>query len=225
MVTPSKASRFPTTFIFDYERLDCLRDDIRESTCLRLCTFLFRQLAISTKREPDEKDLLKLVETISAVLGDESGSEKFTQRSADVALSIAHIACGNTLPSASFVKMAENWLEKHLAPESHIYRATELTVIKDIVHGIQQTVKGWTSPASFPIAQVAEVAGTTVNVKSIAQRLANIAYLHWQVFGKLVYLSDGSVPAMDKHGEFGISLAAAIGSKEMIWTGDRFTAS
>ena len=95
MITPSKESWFPSTFDFDYEILDCLRDDIREATCLRLCTLLFRQLASGVKRDKEEKDVCKLMDTISAVLGEEGGSEKYVQRSADVALSIAHIACGN----------------------------------------------------------------------------------------------------------------------------------
>ncbi|KAF8475023.1 T-complex protein 11-domain-containing protein [Kalaharituber pfeilii] len=231
MVTPSKESRFPATFVFDYERLDCLRDDIREATCQRLCTLLFRQLALGAKREVEDKDICKLMETIAAVLGEEGGSEKYVQRSADVALSIAHMACGNTLPSASVVKMAENWLARHLLTGSRIYIATELRVIKEIVCAIQQTIKGWTSPAAFPISQVAEITGNTVTIKSIAQRLANIGYLHWQVFGKLVYLADGThqhismQPKMINGNGYGINLPAAIGSKDIVWNGDRLTSS
>ena len=229
MVTPSKETRFPSTFIFDYERLDCLRDDIRETTCLRLCTLLFRQLALGVRREIEDKDICKLKETISAVLGEESGSEKYVQRSADVALSIAHIACGSTFPSALVVKMAENWLAKHMLVSSSIYKATELRVIKEIVDSMQQSVKSWNSPASFPISQVAEVTGNTVSVKSVAQRLANIAYLHWQVFSKLVYIPD-CVDIPPPHsgqtlGNFGIHLAAAIGNKEMIRNGEQLPSS
>ncbi|KAF8431042.1 T-complex protein 11-domain-containing protein [Terfezia claveryi] len=205
MVTPSKDSTFPSTFVFDYERLECLRDDIREATCLRLCTLLFRQLALGVKRDIEDKDISKLMETISAVLGEEGGSEKYVQRSADVALSIAHIACGNTLPSASVIKVAENWLAKHLLIDSTIYKATELRIIKEIVGAMQQTVKSWCSPASFPISQVAEMTGNSVNVKSVAQRLANIAYLHWQVFGRLVYMPD---PLMEQ--KWGSALPLAI---------------
>ncbi|RPB28619.1 T-complex 11 [Terfezia boudieri ATCC MYA-4762] len=205
LVTPSKDSTFPSTFVFDYERLECLRDDIREATCLRLCTLLFRQLALGVKRDIEDKDICKLVETISAVLGEEGGSEKYVQRSADVALSIAHIACGNTLPSASVIKVAENWLAKHLLIDSTIYKATELRIIKEIVGAMQQTVKSWCSPASFPISQVAEMTGNSVNVKSVAQRLANIAYLHWQVFGRLVYMPD---PLLEQ--KWGSTLPLAI---------------
>ena len=205
IVTPSKDLTFPSTFVFDYERLECLRDDIREATCLRLCTLLFRQLALGVKRDIEDKDISKLLETISAVLGEEGGSEKYVQRSADVALSIAHIACGNTLPSASVIKVAENWLAKHLLMDSTIYKATELRVIKEIVCVMQQTVKSWSSPASFPISQVAEMAGNSVTIKSVAQRLANIAYLHWQVFGTLAYVPD---PLSE--------LEMEIGIKEMI---------
>lgn len=224
MVTPSKESRFPSTFVFDYERLDCLRDDIREATCLRLCTLLFRQLALGVKREIEDKDIGRLMETISAVLGEEGGSEKYVQRSADVALSIAHIACANMLPSASVIKVAENWLAKHLLMDSAIYKATELRVVKEIVCAMQQTVKSWSSPAAFPISQVAEMTGNTVTIKSVAQRLANIAYLHWQVFGKLVYVPDGPHPLSEQQiGGCGINLSAAIGNKEMVWNGDRLT--
>ncbi|KAF8418588.1 T-complex protein 11-domain-containing protein [Tirmania nivea] len=213
MVTPSKDSTFPPTFVFDYERLECLRDDIREATCLRLCTLLFRQLALGVKRDIEDKDICKLMETISAVLGEEGGSEKYVQRSADVALSIAHIACGNTFPSASVIKVAENWLAKHLLMDSTIYKATELRVIKEIVCAMQLTVKSWSSPASFPISQVAEMTGNSVTIKSVAQRLANIAYLHWQVFGRLVYVPD---PLLEQKMEINL----AIGNKEMIWSGD-----
>lgn len=229
MVTPSKESRLPTIFAFDHDRLECLRDDIREATCLRLCTLLFRQLALGVKRDIEDKDIRKLMETISAVLGEEGGSEKYVQRSADVALSIAHIACGNTFPSASVIKMAENWLARHLLMDSSIYKATELMIVKEIVSAMQQTVKSWSSPGSFPISQVAEMTGNTVTIKSVAQRLANIAYLHWQVFGKLVYVPDGphpiSEPKMSKMNSFGINLTPAIGNKEIIWNGDRLASS
>lgn len=209
MITPSKDSTFPSTFVFDYERLECLRDDIREATCLRLCTLLFRQLALGVKRDIEDKDIGKLMETISAVLGDEGGSEKYVQRSADVALSIAHRAC-NTLPSASVIKVAENWLARHLLMDSSIYKATELRVIKEIVCAMQQTVKSWSSPASFPISQVAEMTGNSVTIKSVAQRLANIAYLHWQVFGRLVYVPDSLLEQ-----KMGISLT--IRNKDTDW--------
>lgn len=225
MITPSRGSEFPATFQFDNERLDCLREDIREATCLKLCTFLFRQLAMGAKRDVDEQDVCRVMETISAVLGEEGGSHKFTHRSDDVALSIAHMACGS-FPSAAVIKVAENWLAKHLQMDSPIYKATELTIMKEIVSATQNTVRAWLSTAAFPISQVADCPSNAVTIKSIAQRLANIAYLHWQVFGKLVYLSDGSSQIYGQKMEgYGINLAAAIGTKEIIWSGDRFTSS
>ncbi|KAI5809518.1 T-complex protein 11-domain-containing protein [Peziza echinospora] len=224
MVAPSKAEGYHNTFVFDYERLDCLKEDIREETCLRLCNFLYRQLAIGAKREIEEKDMAKLGETISAVLSEEVGMDKYAQRSADVALSIAHIACGGLIPSAAVVKVAENWLAKHLDIDSPIYRATENTVTKEIIAAIQQNIKGWSSPATFPIAQVADNTQHLTTIKSIAQRLSNIAYLHWQVFGKLVYLADGSEHTSDHKLDYNVQIAAAMGGKES-WCGDRFTSS
>lgn len=225
MITPSRNSEFPATFQFDNERLDCLREDIREATCLKLCTFLYRQIAIGAKREVDEQDIARLMETITAVLGEENGAVKFLHRSDDVALSIAHMACGS-FPAATVIKVAENWLAKHLKMDSPIYKATELTIMKEAVIATQNCVKEWLSPAAFPIGQVAECPGNAVTIKSIAQRLANISYLHWQVFGNLVYLSDGSAGTTydySQKSEYGINITAAIGTKEIIWNGDRFS--
>jgi hypothetical protein len=232
MVAPSKAEGYHSTFVFDYERLDCLKEDIREETCLRLCNLLYRQLAIGAKKEIEEKDMVKLGETISAVLSDEVGMDKYAHRSADLALAIAHIACSGSIPSASLVKVSENWLAKHLDIESPIYKATENVVTKEIIAAIQQNIKGWSSPAAFPIAQVADNTQHLTTIKSIAQRLSNIAYLHWQVFGKLVYLSDGSERMAHHKLDYNIQIAAAMGGhghshghgKES-WCGDRFTSS
>lgn len=225
MITPSRNSEFPATFQFDNERLDCLREDIREATCLKLCTFLHKQLAMGVKREVDEQDISRLMETITAILGEETGAAKFTHRSADVALSIAHMACGS-FPSAAVIKVAENWLAKHLKTDSPIYKATELTIMKEIVTSTQNVVRAWLSPAAFPIGQVADCPGNVVTIKSIATRLANISYLHWQVFSKLVYLSDGTTEGVYSYGqrssEYGVNLSALVGAKEIVWSGDRY---
>lgn len=190
MITPSKASKFHSTFVFDYERLDCLRDDIREATCLKLCVLLFRQLALRNRREIDDKEIAVLKDNITAILGDDAGAEKWALRSADVALHIAKAASRDAIPSAATVTLAENWLARYLSMDENIYRATEDTIIKEIHESIAETIRGWSSLASFPITQVADTAGTCITAKSIGQRLANITYLHWQVFSRLVYLRD-----------------------------------
>ncbi|KAL7274044.1 Protein SOSEKI 1 [Rhizina undulata] len=192
LVTPSRYSKYPATFTFDYERLEGLRDDIREATCLKIAILFFRQLCLSSKRDIDASIIERLRDSILAILGDEEGVTRWLRNSNAVALHMAQAACdfnGNSkLADASMVKMAENWLAKHLQTNSPIYIRVEQGMVKEINTMALRIMKGWASLSSYPILQAADITSSSMELTSIAQRISYIAFLHWQIFRK-IYLS------------------------------------
>lgn len=189
MLTPSHYSTYPATFTFDFERLDGIRDDIREATCLKVAMLFFRQLTYSSKRDLDQTALETLRSQLFAILSEEEGPYKWIKGSNAIALHLAHSAhefSGNTgIVDSTTVKMAENWLSKHLRPESPIYQQIERGVVKDISTLVLDVMKGWSSLSTSPILQAAEMSGSALELPAIAQRISHIAFLHWRIFGNL----------------------------------------
>lgn len=189
MLSPSRYAVYPATFTFDFERLDGIRDDIREATCLKLAVLFFRQLTLSSKRDMDPATVETLRAQLLAILSEEEGPYRWIKGSSAVSLHIAQAAHefnGNTgLVDATMVKLAENWFAKHLRVNSQIYIRVEKDVVKDISALVLQIMKSWSSLSTSPIMQAADLTGSSVEFTSISQRIAHIAFLHWRIFGKL----------------------------------------
>jgi len=191
MLSPSKSSSFPATFTFDFERLDAIRDDIREATCLRLALLFFQLLLRqpSCKRDLDAATIDSLRAKLLAILSEEEGPHRWIKGSNAVALHLAQAAhefSGNSgLVDASTVRMAEGWFQKHLRVGSPVYVQVEAVVVKDVTALVQQVMKSWSSLSTSPILRAADLTGSSVELASIAQRTAHIAFLHWRIFGKL----------------------------------------
>lgn len=192
MLAPTKYCTYPATFQFDFERLDGIRDDMREATCLKLALLFFRQLTLSSKRDMDAATVTTLRAQLLAILSEEDGPYRWIRGCNAVALHMAQAAHefnGNTgLVGSTMVKVAENWFEKHLRLESPIYIRVERDVVKDITTTVLQIMKSWSSLSTSPIMQAADLTGSSLELASISQRIAHIAFLHWRIFGKL-YLS------------------------------------
>jgi hypothetical protein len=189
MLAPSKDATYPATFTFDFERLDGIRDDIREATCLKLAVIFFRQLTLPSKRDIDVATIDRLRADILAILSEEEGPNRWAKGSNAVALHIAQAAHqfnGNSgLVDAANVKLAEGWFESQLRTDSRVYGHVEQEVVKDITTLVMQAMKSWSSLSTSPIMQAADLTGSSVELAAIAQRIAHIAFLHWRIFGKL----------------------------------------
>lgn len=189
MVTPSQYAKYPATFVFDYERLESLRDDIREATCLKLAILFFRQLTLSSRRDVDTATTEKLRTSILAILGEEDGVHRWLRHSNAVALHITQAANefnGATgIADASLVKMAENWFAKHLQTNSAIYVRVEKGITEELTGMILKVMKGWQSLSTFSIMSTVDVTGSSMKLASIAQRASHITFMHWQIFGKM----------------------------------------
>lgn len=189
MVTPSQYAKYPATFVFDYERLESLRDDIREATCLKLAILFFRQLTLSSRRDVDSATTEKLRTSILAILGEEDGVHRWLRHSNAVALHITQAANefnGATgIADASLVKMAENWFAKHLQTNSAIYVRVEKGITEELTGLILKVMKGWQSLSTFSIMSTVDVTGSSMELASIAQRASHITFMHWQIFGKM----------------------------------------
>lgn len=188
LLTPSHLSTYPATFTFDFERLDGIRDDIREATCLKVAILFFRQLVSPAKRDVDQASLENLRTELFAILSEEEGQYKWVKGSNAIALHLAQAAhefTGKTgLVDTSDVKIAENWLSKHLRTDSLIYQKVEQGVVADITALVLNTMRSWSSLATSPILQAADMNGSSIDPQSISQRISHIAFLHWRIFGK-----------------------------------------
>ncbi|KAG0637983.1 T-complex protein 11-domain-containing protein [Tuber brumale] len=193
MLASSQYAKYPATFVFDYERLEGLRDDIREATCLKMAILFFRQLTLSSKRDVDAATIDKLRTSIIAILGEEDGVRRWSQHSNAVALHVAQTAYefnGSTgIADASTVKMAENWFAKHLQINSPIYVHVEKEISKELTGMVLRIIKGWSSLSTFSIMQSADVTGSSMELASIAQRASHIVFMHWRIFGKMYLAS------------------------------------
>ncbi|RPA95581.1 Tcp11-domain-containing protein [Choiromyces venosus 120613-1] len=193
MLAPSQYAKYPATFVFDYERLEGLRDDIREATCLKMAILFFRQLTLSSKRDVDAATIDKLRTSIIAILGEEDGVHRWLRHSNAVALHVAQTAYefnGSTgIADASTVKMAENWFAKHLQTNSPIYVHVEKEISKELTGMVLRIIKGWSSLSTFSIMQSADVTGSSMELASIAQRASHIVFMHWRIFGKMYLAS------------------------------------
>jgi hypothetical protein len=189
LLVPSKYSVYPATFTFDFERLDGIRDDIREATCLKLAILFFRQLTLASKRDMDAATVDSLRAKLLAILSEEEGPYRWIKGSNAVALHIAQAAHefnGNSdFVDATMVKVAEGWFDKHLRVNSPIYVRVEQDVVKDVTTLVLAIMKGWSSLSTSPIMQAADLTGSSVQLTSISQRIAHIAFLHWRIFSKL----------------------------------------
>ncbi|CCX33089.1 T-complex protein 11-domain-containing protein [Pyronema domesticum] len=184
---------YPQTFQFDFERLDTIRDDIREATCLKLAVLFFQQLTFGrSKRDIDAATIEGLRTHVLAILHEEEGSARWTRGSAMVALHVAQAAYefnGNTgIVDAVSVKLAEGWFATNLEFSSPVYTIVEQNLLKEIATSVLSIMKGWSSLSVSPIMQAADLTGSSVQLTSISQRIAHIAFLHWRIFGKL-YIS------------------------------------
>lgn len=189
MVTPSNYAKYPATFVFDYERLESLRDDIREATCLKLAILFFRQLTLSSRRDVNSATTDKLRTSILAILGEEDGVHRWLRNSSAVALHITQAANefnGSAgIADASLVKMAENWFIKHLQTNSPIYTRVEKGITEELTGMVLRVMKGWHSLSTFSIMSNVDVTGSSMELASIAQRASHITFMHWQIFGKM----------------------------------------
>ncbi|KAI5784688.1 T-complex protein 11-domain-containing protein [Geopyxis carbonaria] len=189
MLTPSKYATFPGTFQFDFERLEGIRDDIREATCLKVAILYFRQHTAGSKRDLDQATINTLRAQLLAILSEEEGPYRWIKGSDAVALHIAQAANefnGNRgLVDAKTVDMAEGWFMKHLRVDSNIYGLVEREVVRDITTLVLQVMKSWSSLSTSPIMQAAALTGSSFELPTISQRISHIAFLHWRIFGKL----------------------------------------
>ena len=193
MLAPSKSAGFPATFTFDIERLEGIRDDIREATCLKLAMLFFRQLTLNPNskrtRDMDAVTVETLRAQLLAILGEEEGPQRWIAGSRSVALHLAqagHEFNGNTgLVDSNMVKVAEGWFERHLQFDSTLYKMVEQEIVKEVTALVLQVMKSWSSVSNAPIMQAADLTGSSVELTSISQRIAHIAFLHWRIFGKL----------------------------------------
>lgn len=189
MLTPSRNATYPATWTFDVERLDGLRDDIREATCLKLAIVCFRHLTMGARRDLAPSDVKKLRETLLAILSDEEGPQRWNSGSDAVALHIAQAANefnGKAgIPTVQQVDMAQGWFSNHLRLDSPIYKMVEREIVNDINKVVLPTMKGWANLSTSPIMQAADVTGSSVELESISQRIAYISFLHWRIFGKM----------------------------------------
>ncbi|TGZ80397.1 Tcp11-domain-containing protein [Ascodesmis nigricans] len=188
MLTPTHYVQYPATFTFDFDRLDGIRDDIREATCLKVALMFFQGITHPSKRDIGQAALETLRGQLFAILSEEEGPYKWIKGSTAIALHLAKVAHefnGNTgLVDGSSIKLAENWLGKHLRPESHIYKRIERSVIQEVTSIVVDTMKSWSSLCTSPILLAAEAHGcASLELPTIAQRISHIAFLHWRIFG------------------------------------------
>lgn len=195
MLTPSRYSTYPATWTFDVERLDGLRDDIREATCLKLASLCFRQLTHGAKRDFTPQYEKELLASLLAILSEEEGPYRWIKGSDAVALQVAQAAFefnGKVgIPLPQDVQIAQGWFSKHLRADSTIYFMVERELVNEISKLVLHTMKGWATLGTSPIMQAADVTGSSVELDSISQRIAYISLLHWRIFGKM-YTCDPS---------------------------------
>ncbi|KAH0548435.1 hypothetical protein GP486_007951 [Trichoglossum hirsutum] len=202
---PRSSGKLPASFVFDLERLELLRTELREVTCFKVCYTLFLKLLLKLKcqRDADISVVQTLRSRILLILGSdgfEEREERWNQKSVRVAHEIVRFA--QEFAGADQWQLnddlvdAQAFLCKHVRQDSSVFQALEWNVENAVWKLTTEYVELFSK--SSPLTVVERWVFPTRNdrarthwkdvIPSIAKRLARIGHLHWQVWGPLVYM-------------------------------------
>jgi T-complex protein 11 len=203
---PRSSGKFPASFVFDFERLEHLRLELREATCLKVCytSFLRVLLKLKCRRDADISVIQALRSRIFVILGSdgfEEREERWNQKFGRVALEIVRFAQeftgGNQQrPDDGLVGDSQEFLSKHVRHDSSVFQALEESLENEVLKLTVEHVELFSKCSPLTIADrwvfPARSDRTRTHWKdvipSIAKRIARIGHLHWQVWGPLVYI-------------------------------------
>ncbi|KAI9785710.1 MAG: hypothetical protein M1839_008727 [Geoglossum umbratile] len=203
---PRSSGKFPTSFVFDFERLDHLRAELREVTCLKVCYTLFLRVLLKLKcrRDADMSVIQALRSHILVILGSdgfEEREERWNQKSGRVALEIVRFALEFTGSSQQqldkgLVDDSQNFLSSHVRHDSSVFQVLEGNVENEVLKLTVEHVELFSKCSPLTVADRWVFPARSDRIRthwkdvipSIAKRIARIGHLHWQVWGPLVYI-------------------------------------
>jgi T-complex protein 11 len=205
MLIPSvESTEIPVTFMFDVDRLELLRTDIRDVTCLQVCSTIFHKILAIMKCKKDVTGpvLEEFTGKVSVHL-DEHNLETRWQAVPHIAVQIVKSAhqfangpSARSVLDPTLVRLATGLLRDWTDLHNNVYKLVEKRVIEQIKESIFESSR---IPSIKPAQKLAATASPNASnnfqqteIKAIAQRLAHIARLHWDVFDVLVYRSKPS---------------------------------
>ena len=192
---------FPTTFVFDFDRLRALQAEFQNHICQEICGKAFDHILrllgyIASPPSNIYQDLLhrvlKIEESVSAKADSLMPSE-------DTALEIvrtAYTACGfSSLPSDKHVATTKSYLMLAMDVKSTMYQQLECQLcseLEDIIDDELDTISTLTPLQTLnhyhPSAAFPRPSSQRSGLHSMGERLAHIIILHWWTWSPILYL-------------------------------------
>ncbi|MCJ1403073.1 hypothetical protein MMC11_006296 [Xylographa trunciseda] len=192
---------FPTTFVFDNDRLRALQAEFQNHICQELCGKAFDHILgllgyIAIPPSSIYQDLLHRVLRIEESL---CATGMSLMHSEDTVLEIvrtAYTACGiSSLPSDKHVAATKSYLMHAMDVNSTMYQQLECNLcseLEDIVDDELDTISALTPLQILnhyhPTASFPRPSSQRSGLHNIGQRLAHIIILHWWTWSPILYL-------------------------------------
>ncbi|MCJ1475393.1 hypothetical protein MMC13_004055 [Lambiella insularis] len=193
--------QFPTTFIFDFDRLRALRADFQSCMYQELCCKALDRLLHSSSHlaTPPQDSYSSLLHRISAIQISLSTPNNQPVPSDEVALEIVRTAlsiCNNPhLPSDTDVAATRAFLDSATDAASAPYEQLQCSLcadLEDIVDEELDTIAAF-SPLQIlnyyhPSSTHPRSAALRGGLQDVGERLAHIVVLHWRIWAPILYL-------------------------------------
>jgi T-complex protein 11 len=197
LLIPSAEISLPSTFLFDFARLNNFKKDFRDLISMQLCLLLYRELSVSLHSQntpPTNSSFNALRLEIWSLLCEHNDLTKYTLTSESLAIQIAlrasqHANPNTSLPPSHLVKLAQSWIDLNVSnPTSKIFTLAEVRVTKYLVDHIISS--NGTSPQTALRGcecegKIVWATGTETAMWLLAERMHRVAAFHWAVFGDI----------------------------------------
>ena len=203
LLSPSCSIQFPSTFLFDFRRLNNFRKDFRDLVSVQLCLLLYRELAMSLhlrSTPPSSISVNAVRREILSILCDLPESTKYTLASPTLALQIALRATQHgqptaVVPVARLVNVAQGWIDLNVVDAGgKLFSLAEKRVREYHIHHLisaQTCCIAQTQPRNCESkGRVMWAIGTESAMWMLGERMHRVATFHWTVFGD-VYIKGG----------------------------------
>lgn len=199
---------YPSTFNYDKDRLQLLRNDVCDLVHLEICLKTFRELYRAQQgKAPSRAAVQTLSERLIQLSTSEDGiNEGIEPHRKNIALELARASLGAGSTSArispsDLAKMKVSEADEHLKRNLRQLYDSQLT---DVVHRLNKctlhhahrlaklpdTLAISNNQRAWSIQRSETGLSTTPDIEDISRRLAHIAVIHWQVWSDLVYLGE-----------------------------------
>lgn len=190
---------FPSTFMFDYERLRILRSDYRsclyQATCIQLFEVISHQggwVGLPSQ------DCDSLVKRIVGVVGPDMSTQSWARNASAVALEILRavyeLRAFEGLPDETLLGQIETTLREYWDFDSTAYGSVEDHLYSDLESLVKQELEAVEHLTPLQVLNYLNPGPSESNAEednepllSMARRIAHMGVLHWRVWAPILY--------------------------------------